>query len=121
MLPFSLLLLALMVQGEAYLDAPLTPGAIALAEPGRYQSTVSFDDTITFYKRAFRRAGGVRWRSIINLPGIKAMHLQSTKLDSPWEGINIYEKQGQVRLFVIKRDILPETPKAKRRRRKRRR
>ena len=93
------------------------PEAVALEEPGRYESPRSFDATIDFFKRAFRSTGGVRWRSVVNLPSIKAMHLQSVRKKSKWEGVNIYEHQGKVRYFVIPRPVTTKPKKASTQRR----
>jgi len=94
-------------------DAPIVPQALSLKEPGRYQSPRSYDETIEYYERVFRRTGGVRWRSIINKPGIKAKHIESLRQTTNWEGINIYEKQGEVRIFVIARESPLQDPKAR--------
>jgi len=95
---------------EFPMEAPVVPQAVPLAEPGRYRSNRSFDETIEFYERLFRRTGGVRWYNVINLPGIKAKHIESLRSKSDWEGINIYEYQNEVRLFVIVRDGTHDKP-----------
>ena len=93
-----------MIASGTYLDAPVVPGATALGEPGRYESPRTWDDTLAFYKYYFKREGGVRWRNVVNLPGIKAKHIQSLRNRTKWMGINIYDKQGHIRIFVIPRD-----------------
>ena len=82
-------------------DAPLVPGSIALDETGRYDSPRSYDDTVDYYRRYFRSRGGAQWRNIVNLPSIKAKHIKSTTKKDQWEGINVYEHRGRVRIFVI--------------------
>ncbi len=109
----SLAFLALLSVGVTDpLDAPLVPGASSVGEPGRYRSPRNFDDTLDFYERLFK-TGGARWRSIVNLPGIKAKHLESTRRSTKWEGINLYEYKGQVRLYVVPRDAKPRKSKKK--------
>ena len=83
---------------------PIIPGAIPLDEPGRYQSPRTYDETLRYYERLFRRTGGVRWRTIVNRPGIRAVHAQSLRQRTRWEGINIYELNGDVRIYVVPRD-----------------
>jgi hypothetical protein len=92
---------------EPPLEAPLPPGAVALDESGRYRSPRSFDETLDFYQRLFNQ-GGVRWRSIVNLPGIRAKHIECLRKKTHWEGINIYEYKGEVRLFVVPREAKPK-------------
>ncbi len=91
-------------------EAPIPPGVVALEEPGRYRSNRSFDETIEFYKRSFRRVWGLRWHHIVSLPGIKAKNIECQRKKSNWEGINIYEHAGEVRIYVIPRERPPEPP-----------
>ncbi len=86
------------------LDAPIMKDAVPLDEPGRFRSPRSFDETLDYYQRVFNQAGGARWRNIVNLPGIKAKHIESTKKKTKWEGINLYEYKGEVRIYVVPRD-----------------
>lgn len=89
---------------ELPIEAPIVPESQALDEPGRYRSGRSYDESLDYYRRVFRRTGGVRWYNIINKPGIKAKHIQSLRKKTNWEGINVYEHRGQVRVFVIPRE-----------------
>ncbi len=111
----GLVLSALIASGvELPVQAPVIPDAQPLEETGRYDSPRSFDDTVEFYKRVFKHTGGqIRWRNIVNSPGIKAKHVQSLRTATAWEGINIYEKAGKVRIFVIARPPPPEKASAK--------
>ena len=98
----------------AYLDAPLVPGSKGVGETGRYASPRTFDATVEYYKRHFDK-GQVRWRHIVNTPGVKAVHIQSTRRSTRWSGINVYEKQGKVRVYVLKRVRAAAKSKRKRR------
>lgn len=116
----TLLLVAtasLMLSAELPVEAPIVPEAVPLEEAGRYRSSRSYNETVEYYKRVFRRTGGVRWYNIINKPGIKAWHIKSLRKKTRWEGINLYEHRGQVRIFVMQRDEPPpeESKKGKRR------
>ncbi len=84
-------------------EAPLPKEAVALEEPGRYRTSRSFDETIEYYQREFRRTGGVRWNNVVNLPGIKAKNVTCLRKKTKWEGINIYEARGEVKIYVIPR------------------
>ncbi len=101
----TLALLALLGADDGtYLDAPVVPGATPTGEPGRYESPKTYDDTLTHYKWYFKTRGGVRWRNVVNLPQIRAKHIESTRPKTRWQGLNIYEMQGKVRIFVVPRD-----------------
>ena len=84
-------------------EAPVIPKAKKLAEPGRYESPRNFADTVKYYERALKRQGGARWYPIINSPKVKAKHAASRFKKTAWQGINIYEVDGHVRIFVIPR------------------
>ena len=93
------------------LEAPLPKDAAALDEPGRYRTSRSFDETLDYYQRELRRVGGIRWNNVANLPGIKAKNITCVRKKTKWEGINIYETRGEVRLYVIPRETEPVAEK----------
>ena len=108
MLPHVLTLFLTIAGPNATLDSPGVPGAIAQAEPGRFISPRSYDDTLKYFRRYFNARGGVRWRSIVNLPSVKAQHIESLRKKTKWEGINIYETKGRVHYYVIPRHATPD-------------
>ena len=93
---------------ELPVEAPLPGSVTPLADPGRYRSGRGYEETLDFYRRVFNQTGGVRWRNIINQPGVKAKHVESLRKKSKWEGINIYEAQGEVKIYVIPRPVVAE-------------
>ena len=82
-------------------QAPIVPKAKKLEETGRYESPKNFADTVKWYERSLKRQGGARWYSIINSPKVRARHAASRSRKTAWQGINIYEVDGHVRIFVI--------------------
>ena len=96
-----------------HLDAPIIPGSRALEDVGRYESPRTWDDTLLYYKWHFKSRGGVRTRNIVNLPHIRAKYIQSTRHATKWQGLNIYEKNGRVRVFVVPRAAEATPPKAR--------
>lgn len=90
--------------------APIGNQFVALKEKGRYRVRATYDETLEFYRRAFKAIGGVRWRSITNKPGLKAQHIESLRKKTNWEGINIYESNGEVKVYVLPRPPEPGTP-----------
>ncbi len=88
---------------EPPVEAPIVPDAVPLAEPGRYRSTRSYEETLDYYQRVLRKTQGIRFRDVVNLPGIKAKHIQCVRKKTRWQGINIYETRGEVRLYVVPR------------------
>ena len=102
-----ILMLALAGDVDQATDAPLVPKSVAMAEPGRFQSSRSYERTVDYYRRLFRGRGGVRWRPIVSLPKLRAVHIASTDENTLWDGINVYENKGDVRIYVLKR--VPKT------------
>ncbi|MED5463959.1 MAG: hypothetical protein VX699_04845 [Myxococcota bacterium] len=104
MLPYLIAVaLSLSMAPDTATKAPLIPNAVAVEDAGRFTSPRNFDDTIKYYRRYFRAKGGVRWHHIVNQPTVKAKHIQSLRKSTLWEGINIYEKKGEVRIYIIPR------------------
>ncbi len=110
----ALLTAAWLAAVELPVEAPILPGATALSEVGRYQSSRSYAETVEYYRRLFARTGGVRWRNIVNFPDLRAKHVASLRRKTAWQGINIYEKQGQVRIYVVPRPESETAEAAKR-------
>jgi hypothetical protein len=120
MISVAILSLALtMGAADARTDAPLVPGAIELDDLGRYDSPRSFDDTVEYYERYFRGDRQRRWRHIVNLPTVRAQHVENKKKESGWSGINIYEHRGKVRIYVIPNLEYLSKPKPKSSKKKR--
>lgn len=111
-LALTFALLAAEAEGERVYGAPMVPNARKV-EDGRYISPRTYDDTLEFYEKLFKGSNAVRFRAIINAPSIKAVHMQNTKPGGTWLGINIYELNGQTRLFVVKSDAAPAAPASK--------
>ena len=109
-------LLVTLTAAEVPVDAPLPSGATPMEDPGRYRTLRTFEETLDFYRKLFNQTGGVRWRNIVNLPSIKAKHVECLAKKTHWEGINIYEKQGEVRIYVIPRDAAEKDQNLKRKR-----
>ena len=108
---FLLAALLLPAATDPPVEAPLPKDVAPMDEPGRYRSSRSLDETLDFYQREFRRVGGIRWNNIVNLPGIKAKNITCLRKKTKWEGINIYETHGEVRLYVIPREVELATDK----------
>lgn len=103
--PFLSLLIVLAAQNDPPMEAPRPQAAVEIPqEPGRYRSPYSYDETIDFYQRVFKNTAGVRWRNVVNLPAVKAKHIDCMRKRTRWDGINIYEKQGEVRIYVLPRE-----------------
>ncbi|MFO0599405.1 MAG: hypothetical protein U0228_29125 [Myxococcaceae bacterium] len=87
---------------ESELGAQLPDGARKVAEH-RYKSSTDFEGTMKFYKNAYPATSYPR-KNIVNQPGVKALHIPNTSGKGGWEGLNIYEANDEVRIYVVPAD-----------------
>lgn len=79
--------------------AALPEGAEKVAE-NRFRVSRSWDETIRFYRQSYPPR--YTRRAIVDQPGIKAVHIDNPDAKpGSWEGLNIYEAKGEVRIFVL--------------------
>lgn len=76
----------------------LPDGAQRVGE-NRYRTHLKWEETRKFYKTAYP-PGAYPRKSIINQPGVKAEHLVNPS-GKKFEGLNIYEANDEVRIFVV--------------------
>jgi hypothetical protein len=88
--------LAASVHGAAVID-----GAVKIEED-RFKSPQDWDKTIRFFRSVYGRQPGIVWRSVASTPKVKAIHIANTRRGQSWEGINIYQVNNEVFIYVIK-------------------
>jgi len=79
----------------------LPGGAVRVAED-RYRLSETWTGAMKFLKAQYRQEKFPR-RSVVNQPGIKAIHIDNPDAAGEWEGFNLYEYQGEVRLYILTR------------------
>ena len=80
--------------------ATLPDGARAV-EPYRYRVERSYEDTLRFFKAVYPPARFPR-KLIVNQPGLRAVHIENPEArPGGWDGLNVYEWKGEVRIFVL--------------------
>jgi hypothetical protein len=84
--------------GESVLGAVLPDTAQKVAEL-RYRIRGSMEDAMKFYKNVYPPQTYPR-KNIANQPGVKAIHLANPN-GKGWEGLNIYEANDEVRIYVV--------------------
>jgi len=77
----------------------LPDGAQKVAED-RYRAPKDFEETLKYYKSVYS-PGAFPRRTIVNQPGIKATHI-SNPSGKGFEGLNIYEANEEVRIFIVR-------------------
>ena len=80
--------------------ALLPEGAEKVAE-NRYKVPKTYEETLRFYRQTYPGARYAR-RPIADQPGVKAVHIDNPDArPGLWEGLNVYELKGEVRVFVL--------------------
>jgi hypothetical protein len=90
----------------------ILPGSAREVGQNRYRSPGGYEETLKFYTKTYSAERYPR-RRIADLPGVRAIHLENPNRGSEWEGLNIYELNGETRIFVLSRQ---QTPKSHRHR-----
>jgi hypothetical protein len=72
--------------------------------PDRYRvpKDKDWDKVMRAYRSAYGKTTGIIFRNIATTPEVKALHIENTSPNRTWEGINIYETNGEIFLYVIK-------------------
>ncbi|MCC7380645.1 MAG: hypothetical protein IT384_02385 [Deltaproteobacteria bacterium] len=83
--------------------AALPDGATKVeGDQDRFKSKEDWDKTLRFFHNAYGKQAGIVWRSIASTPKVRAIHIANIKRGRSWEGINVYETNGAVFIYVIK-------------------
>ncbi len=93
------MVMALSAFADSELGAQLPDGAHKVAEH-RYKSSTDFEGTLKYYKNVYPASSNPR-KSVVNQPGVKAVHIPNTSGKGAWEGLNIYEANDEVRIYVV--------------------
>jgi hypothetical protein len=94
----ALVLVSLPAFAEQVLGAQLPDEARKVAEL-RYRTSKDWDDTLKYFRTVYPKEKFPR-RDIVNQPGIRAIHIQNPAAKG-WEGLNIYQKDDEVRIYVV--------------------
>jgi hypothetical protein len=78
----------------------LLPSGSTPVGPDRYRSPSGYPDTVKFYLKAYSPEHFPR-TAIAALPGVRALHIENPTGHEAWEGLNIYELNGETRIFVL--------------------
>ncbi len=98
--------LGVLVSGTAWgeiLDGVQLPDRTTKVGERRYRVPQDWENTMKYFKTAYPSAQFPR-RTIVNQPGVKAIHLANPDGHGGWVGLNIYEANDEVRVYVVPPD-----------------
>ena len=96
-----------MAAAEVVSGVQLPDGAEKVGE-NRYRAPGDYEATLKFFRTVYP-PGQYPRKTIVNQPGVKAIHI-SNPSGKKFMGLNIYEANDEVRIFVIS---APEKPVSK--------
>lgn len=93
---------------EVVSGAQVPDGSQKVGE-NRYRAPGDFEKTLEYYKAVYP-ANAFPRRSIVNQPGVKAIHIVNPS-GKNFEGVNIYEANDEVRIYVVPLQSVPAAGK----------
>ena len=96
-----LLALAARAGGEFKAHGFTLPGGSVKIDDDRYRLAQQWDDVKRFYRSVYPAARFPR-HVLANQGGVRAEHIENPG-GGDWEGVNLYESKGEVRLFILLR------------------
>jgi hypothetical protein len=90
-------------------DIGVLPDSAHKVAENRYKASGDMESVRKFYKTALPPSAYPR-KTILNQPGIKAEHIVNPTGKGGWEGLNIYEANDEVRIYVV---VTPDSGKKK--------
>ncbi len=97
----ALAALPVLVLAEVRVAGALLPDGAEKVAENRYRiPKKNWDETIRFYRQTYPPR--YTRRPIADQPGVKAVHIDNPDArPGVWDGLNIYEAKGEVRIFVL--------------------
>lgn len=81
--------------------AQLPPGASRI-EPGRFDTGMSWQYALKWFDKQYPKSKYPRVE-IVNRAGLRAVHLKNPDPGARYEGLNLYEHKGRVKVYVLPR------------------
>lgn len=98
--------LGVLASGTAWgetLDGVQFPDRTTKVGERRYRVPQDWENTMKYFKTAYPSPQFPR-HTIINQPGVKAIHLANPDGHGGWVGLNIYEANDEIRVYVVPPD-----------------
>lgn len=87
------------------------PDGVQKVGENRYRAPEDFDKTMRYYRTVYP-PGSYPRKSIVNQPGVKAVHIANPS-GKRFGGLNIYEANDEVRIYIVPVEPKPVPQKKK--------
>ncbi len=85
------------------LDGVQLPDRTVKVGERRYRVPQDWENTLKYFKTAYPSAQYPR-HTIVNQPGVKAIHIANPEGHGGWVGLNIYDANDEIRVYVVPPD-----------------
>jgi hypothetical protein len=94
--------------GEFKSHGFMLPGGSVKIDEDRFRLPQSWEESLKFYKTVYPPPQYPR-RVLHSQSGVRALHIDNPQpADDEWQGVNLYENKGEVRVFVLNPRPPPE-------------
>jgi hypothetical protein len=95
--------------GAETISGAQLPDGVQKVGENRYRAPRDFEGTMTYYRSVYP-VGAFPRKSVVNQPGVKAVHIVNPS-GKNFEGLNIYEANDEVRIYVVPLQAAPAPAK----------
>jgi hypothetical protein len=75
------------------------PNGSVQVEENRFEVGKTWEQVMTFYRKAYQGSDRIRRFLIVSLPGVTAMHFKNVRDSGSWEGANVSRIKGKIYVF----------------------
>jgi hypothetical protein len=95
-----LLAVPMLALAEVKVAGALLPDGAEKVGENRYRVPKTYDETLKYFRQTY--SARYTRRTITEQPAVKAVHIENPDAKpGQWEGLNVYELKGEVRVFVL--------------------
>lgn len=96
--------------GEFKSHGFMLPGGSVRIDEDRFRLPQSWEESVKFYKTVYPPQKYPR-RALHSQSGVRAVHIDNPRpAEDEWQGVNLYENKGEVRVFVLNQPQPPPEP-----------
>jgi hypothetical protein len=83
------------------LHGAVLPREVRPAGSNRFASAQTYPRTLRWFRRTYGRSEGIFFRPLRGSPKVQGVFIQNLRPGRAWDGINLYEAEGTVHIYVL--------------------